>query len=172
MGLPAADLATGDFCLEAGLRATCSSAVVPRSGRAARGSGGTGIAKQSSVSAQMLQPRRLLATSALLSLLTLVGCASTAYVGAEVPVGVETYPITYYDGHVVYWSGDRWYTYRDGAWVYYNAEPVYLYRYRSRWRDPYYRHAPRYYYQPRYYHYRPRQAAPPVRRAAPPARRR
>jgi hypothetical protein len=139
---------------------------------------GTGIANSSSVSKDPLAWRRRFATTAVVSLLTLGGCASTAYVGAEVPVGIETYPSTYYDGHVVYWNGDRWYTYRNGAWVYYYTEPYYLRRYRGRWGGGYYRPSPHYYYRPyyqrpHYNQYRPyRQEAPPARMRAPRAPRR
>ena len=52
---------------------------------------------------------------------------TTGVVRAEyVPAHVEVYPREYYDGHVVYLIGDRWY-YRDGPhWVYYTREPVVL----------------------------------------------
>lgn len=116
--------------------------------------------------------RRLVASAALLGALLLAGCASTGYVRAEVPAGIEAYPSTYYDGHVVYWVGDRWYAHRNGVWVYYRSEPPHLYRYRARWHGPYYRPPARYYQRPHPHHYRPhRHAAPPARRAAPPARR-
>jgi hypothetical protein len=121
--------------------------------------------------------RRFVAASTLLGLLTLAGCASRAYVGAEAPVGIGAYPSTYYDGHVVYWVDDRWYAQRDGLWVYYRSEPFELRRYRSRFRS--YDHFPRSDYDrstPRYnhqHHFRraPRQVAPPSRHTAPPARR-
>lgn len=140
------------------------------------GANGMGIAKSWSVSEKPLDWRRLIATTAMLGLLTLGGCTSTAYVGAEVPVNVESYPRTYYDGHVVYWTGDRWYTYRNGAWVYYHSEPYYLRQYRGRWRD-HYRPPPRYYRRnyghPHYNHYpRYRREAPPARSVAPRAPRR
>jgi len=58
------------------------------------------------------------------------GCyaeASTGVVAAtSVPPHVDVYPQEYYDGHVVYLIGDRWY-YNDGArWVYYEREPTVL----------------------------------------------
>jgi hypothetical protein len=128
------------------------------------------------VSESPLEWRRLIATAAAVSLLTLGGCASTAYVGAEVPVNVESYPSAYYDGHVVYWTGDRWYTYRDGVWVYYHREPYYLRQYRGRWRGDYYRPPPRYYRRdyghPHYNYPRYRREAPPARSVAPRAPRR
>jgi len=131
----------------------------------------------SSVSEYPFAWKRLMATTAVLTLLTLGGCASTAYVGAEVPVDVETYPSTYYDGHVVYWTGDRWYTYRNGVWVYYHSEPLYLRQYRGRWSGPYYRtphyYDRRHYGRPHYNQYpRYRREAPPARSLAPRAPRR
>lgn len=81
------------------------------------------------------------------------------------PVVVDTYPAEYYDGHRVYYYGDRWY-YRDGAaWRYYRQEPPELYR-----RRPYVQSAPPAYRAPGY--------APPAYRnhprgpVAPPAVRR
>jgi hypothetical protein len=141
------------------------------------GENGMGVAKGLSVSDKRLELRRLIATTAVVSLLTLSGCASTAYVGAEVPVNVEHYPSTYYDGRVVYWTGDRWYTYRNGVRVYYHSEPYYLRQYRGHWRGDYYRPAPRYYrrhYDHRRYHQNPRyrREAPPARSVAPRAPRR
>jgi hypothetical protein len=110
---------------------------------------------------------------AVFGLSALEGCVghSSAYVEAEVPVAVETYPQAYYDGHVVYWIGDRWYVRRNGVWFYYRAEPEYLYRYRSGWRGRYYAVPPPRVYPRPYYRYRYREVAPPVRRYAPPARR-
>lgn len=106
---------------------------------------------------------------AILGLLAVDGCVghSAAYVEAEVPVAVETYPRAYYDGQIVYWVGDRWYVRRNGIWFYYRTEPEYLYRYRYGWRGGYYAPPPRRLYPGPYY----RRAAPPVRRYAPPARR-
>jgi hypothetical protein len=120
--------------------------------------------------------QRRLACGVLLLSFAVVGCTSSAYVEAEAPVAVETYPSTYYDGHVVYWIGDRWYFRRGGAWVYYRTEPVYLHDHRHGWGGyyrpppPYYRSRP-HYYRPHYYQPH-RQAAPPARRSAPAAGRR
>jgi hypothetical protein len=111
-------------------------------------------------------------------------------VEAEVPARIETYPYTYYDGGVVYWVGDRWYTQRNGVWIYYRSEPAYLhdYRYRYGWVGPYWGRPRRYYYRgpapyryrayPRYERrqappaYERRHMAPPARHFAPPAGRR
>lgn len=129
-----------------------------------------------SSSALIGRSRGMLAVRALLLSLAVVGCTSRAHVVAEVPVAVETYPSTYYDGRVVYWVGDRWYFRRGDVWLYYHHEPVYLRDHRYGWRGdyrpppPYYRSRPRYY---RPHHHQPyRQAAPPARRPAPPAGRR
>jgi hypothetical protein len=120
-----------------------------------------------------LSSRLLACGSTLLLLAGLAGCygGTSAYVEADVPVGVEAYPRTYYDGHVVYWGGDRWYAQDQGVWFYYRSEPPHLRRYRSYWHGNY---APppreRHYYRP--YPRRPyRYAAPPGRRQAPPVRR-
>lgn len=111
---------------------------------------------------------------ALAALLAVSGCYAheTAYVEAEVPAHVEMYPSTYYQGHVVYLIGDRWYAHRHGRWVYYEVEPRPLYRYRMHIdRAP--RAHPRH-YDRRHWRYResaPGYVAPPARRVAPPARR-
>jgi hypothetical protein len=48
-----------------------------------------------------------------------------------VPVNIETYPYTEYEGRRVYLWGDRWY-YRSGnRWSYYRSEPETLRRYRA-----------------------------------------
>lgn len=75
--------------------------------------------------------RRSLVAAALCAALS--GCYAEATTGADVeyaePVAnVEVYPHEYYDGHVVYLVGDRWY-YHDGPrWVYYRSEPPVLYQ--------------------------------------------
>lgn len=86
-----------------------------------------------------------------------------AYAETEVtPVDVAVAPQTVYEGHIVYYSGDRWW-YQDGhRWAYYRSEPEPLYRHRT-----YVQAAPP---APRYY----RQEAPPQtltggQVAAPPA---
>jgi hypothetical protein len=118
--------------------------------------------------------RQLLAScAAALAVSTLPGCFGTTstYVEADVPVDVEAYPRTYYDGHVVYWVGDRWYVQDRGAWFYYRSEPAHLRHYRAYWHDNYVSpRRERHYYRP--YQYSDRRAAPPARRQAPPARRR
>jgi len=95
-------------------------------------------------------------------------CESTAYVEADAPVTVATYPHVYEDGQVYYWVGDRWYMQRDGVWFAYRTEPAFLYRHRLHWSR-----APRrrwdYYERP--YRAPYRREAPPARREAPPARR-
>lgn len=101
-----------------------------------------------------------------LSLVT--GCESTAYVQAEAPVTVATYPHVYEDGYDYYWVRDRWYVQRDGVWFYYPTEPAFLYRHRIHWVRPRYR---RWDYYGRPYRGPYRYAAPPARREAPPARR-
>ena len=132
------------------------------------------VARLASVSGKRFEWTRVMATTAVVTLLSLSGCASTAYVAAEVPVNVESYPSTYYDGHVVYWTGDRWYTYRNGVWVHYHREPYYLRQYRGRWGGDYYgpppRHYRRHYGHPRYDQYPRYHQYPRYRREAPPAR--
>jgi len=98
----------------------------------------------------------------------LTGCESTAYVQAEAPVTVATYPHVYEDGYDYYWVHDRWYVQRGGVWFYYPTEPGFLYRHRVHWRGPRYRHWD-YYGRP--YRAPYRHAAPPARLSAPPARR-
>jgi hypothetical protein len=80
--------------------------------------------------------KRLGAGAALLALATAFsGCYAEATTGGVVeaeyaPARVDMYPQEYYDGHVVYLVGDRWY-YHDGPhWVYYRREPEVLYRHR------------------------------------------
>ncbi|HTQ04284.1 MAG TPA: hypothetical protein VMI54_10525 [Polyangiaceae bacterium] len=71
-------------------------------------------------------------------LATMSGCYAEATTGADVEyestapaVDVEVYPHEYYQGHVVYLVGDRWY-YHDGPrWVYYRHEPTVLYQRRA-----------------------------------------
>jgi hypothetical protein len=114
---------------------------------------------------------RLASGATLFALTALQACYGTtsAYVEADAPVAVEAYPSTYYDGHVVYWTGDRWYLRDRGAWFYYRNEPAPLYRYRGHVHGNFAAPA-----RERHYHRsypRPyRRAAPPVRRHAPPAR--
>lgn len=62
------------------------------------------------------------------------GATSVAYVEtteAPIVIDVQTYPHSYYEGHVVYFYQDRWY-YQDGPrWAYYREEPPILYRQRG-----------------------------------------
>jgi hypothetical protein len=97
-----------------------------------------------------------------------MACTSSAYVEADAPVTVATYPHVYEDGYVYYWVGDRWYVQRDGVWFYYRTEPPFLYRHRVHWVGTPHRHWD-YYRRPYASPYR--RSAPPVRRSAPPARR-
>jgi trehalose utilization protein len=54
------------------------------------------------------------------------------YLTAEsVPVDVETYPSTTYEGHAVFLWNDRWYYRRGNGWVYYRNEPEPLHRHRE-----------------------------------------
>jgi hypothetical protein len=76
------------------------------------------------------------------------------------PYGIETYPHTFYDGHLVYYSGDAWYYQEGGRWRRYRDEPNELYQYRQR---PYVQHAPP---APRYQPYTPYGPTP---NALPPA---
>lgn len=64
--------------------------------------------------------------------------APTVEVTSEtIPVDIETYPSTQYEGRTVYLWGDRWY-YRNGnRWSYYGREPEQLRRQR-----PYVQSAP------------------------------
>ena len=81
----------------------------------------------------------LAAAVALLS--SMNGCAVRAepvrqpepvYLTADsVPVDVETYPSTTYEGHSVYLWNDRWYHRQGGGWVYYRNEPEPLHRHRE-----------------------------------------
>jgi hypothetical protein len=121
--------------------------------------------------------RRSLAIASVFGAMT--GCYAEATTGADVEyaspgVDVEVYPHEYYDGHVVYLVGDRWY-YRDGPqWVYYRREPDTLYQRRVVIRQqPAVVHARAEVHRapPAVRHY---ETAPPVReepvREAPPAR--
>jgi len=81
--------------------------------------------------------RILFALSGLALLATLGGCvaslqAEPVYVeSGPVPVNIEIYPHTYYEGRTVYYVDNHW-RYRDGArWAYYREEPAPLYRQRS-----------------------------------------
>jgi hypothetical protein len=48
-----------------------------------------------------------------------------------IPIDIETYPSTVYEGRTVYLYGDRWY-YRDrDRWTYYHTEPEQLRRHRQ-----------------------------------------
>ena len=80
------------------------------------------------------------AATAALSL-TCASCAAHVYTSAppepvyltseSVPVDIETYPSTVYEGRNVYLYSDRWY-YRDrDRWVYYRTEPEQLRRHRQ-----------------------------------------
>jgi len=68
------------------------------------------------------------------------GCYAEArtdgVVAAEyTPAHVEVYPREYYDGHVVYLVGDRWYYQEGPRWVYYRREPEVLVRRRVVYRN-------------------------------------
>lgn len=86
----------------------------------------------------MFKPLRILfALSGMAMLSTLGGCLATvqaepAYVEVgTIPVNIEIYPHTYYEGRTVYFIDNRWH-YRDGPrWAYYREEPPTLYRHRS-----------------------------------------
>jgi len=82
-------------------------------------------------------PTFLVGLLSLAILPTVVGCvaslqAEPVYVEAsDVPVNVEVYPHTYYEGRTVYLVNDHWY-YRDGTrWQYYREEPAPLNRHRT-----------------------------------------
>ena len=98
------------------------------------------------------------------------GCYAEATTGADVEyaspgVDVEVYPHEYYDGHVVYLVGDRWY-YRDGPhWAYYRTEPHPLYERRAviRRQAPVVRERSEVRRAPPAYHAAPVHRAPPVR---------
>jgi hypothetical protein len=75
--------------------------------------------------------RRSLAVASVL--VAVSGCYAEATTGADVeyadPIAnVEVYPHEYYEGHVVYLVGDRWYYQAGPRWVYYRTEPQPLYQ--------------------------------------------
>lgn len=83
------------------------------------------------------RPHQALIAAALLAAATLgTACALTlepAYAEVEVvPVNIERYPSTVYEGQTVYLYENRWYTHRGNRWVYYRNEPEPLVRHRNR----------------------------------------
>jgi hypothetical protein len=84
---------------------------------------------------------------------------------SSAPYYVETYPHTYYDGHIVYWYGGRWYYPYGGHWAYYPVEPAPLYQYRTR---GYVQQAPPAYGAPPVAPGPPRYRAPPAAAPGPP----
>ena len=73
----------------------------------------------------------------LMSVVALSGCyvharSEPAYVETTAaPVEYNTYPATFYEGHNVYWVGNRWGWHDGDHWRYYDHEPVELRRHRE-----------------------------------------
>ena len=80
----------------------------------------------------------------LVSVVALGGCyvhtrSEPAYVETTAaPVEYDAYPQTYYEGHTVYYIGNRWGWREGGRWRYYDNEPVVLRHHR----ETYVRRAP------------------------------
>jgi hypothetical protein len=73
---------------------------------------------------------------ALISALGFAGCTVTPVpvVGyatlSSAPIGIETYPSTFYDGRRVYLYNNVWWFQDRGRWAYYRTEPPALFRQR------------------------------------------
>jgi hypothetical protein len=81
----------------------------------------------------------------LLKVFLFVGVLSTCLVSSDARAQIQvtisppawfisTAAPVYYDGHVLYWYGDRWYFRHGNSWRYYTEEPVHLREYRRQHR--------------------------------------